>query len=108
MVSMKGIELRDVSIVAGGFSLRGLSLKVEPGEFAVLMGKTGTGKTTILEAVAGLRQVTGGQIYLDGSEATRLSRGPSPESRPDGRHRRQAPVYSPPRRMVPAPDAPSS
>ena len=66
------IELRKVSIVAGGFSLRDISFKVEDAEYAVLMGKTGSGKTTILESICGLRQVTGGEIILDGRPVTDL------------------------------------
>ena len=69
------IELHQVSIVAGGFSLRDISLKVEDGEYAVLMGKTGSGKTTILESICGLRKVTGGKIVLDGREVTHLPPG---------------------------------
>ena len=56
------IELRKVSIVAGQFSLRDISIKVEDGQYAVLMGKTGSGKTTILESICGLRKVTDGEI----------------------------------------------
>ena len=66
------IELRDVSIVAGDFLLRDINLEVERGDYAVIMGKTGSGKTTILESVCGLREVTAGQIILDGKEVTRL------------------------------------
>ena len=66
------IELRDVSIVAGEFSLRNVSLTVEAGEYAVIMGKTGSGKTTIIESVCGLREVTSGRIYLDGNDVTEL------------------------------------
>jgi ABC-type sugar transport system ATPase subunit len=66
------IELRDVSIAAGGFSLDGLNLEVEVGQYAVLMGKTGCGKTTILESICGLRRVTSGVILLDGRDVTTL------------------------------------
>ena len=66
------IELRDVSITAGGFSLESLSLKVEAGQYAVLMGKTGCGKTTILESICGLKRVTGGVILLGGRDVTAL------------------------------------
>jgi ABC-type sugar transport system ATPase subunit len=64
------IELRGVSIVAGGFALRDINFEVGGGEYAVIMGKTGSGKTTIMEAVCGLRQVTGGKILLDGVDVT--------------------------------------
>ncbi len=66
------IELRKVSIVAGEFALRDISFKVEDGQYAVLMGKTGSGKTTVLESICGLRKVTGGKVILDGREVTHL------------------------------------
>ncbi len=66
------ISLADVSICQGGFALRGVSLEVPTGEYAVLMGKTGTGKTTLLEAICGLRPLTAGRIRLMGRDVTDL------------------------------------
>ena len=66
------IELRAVSIVAGEFSLTHINMEVKRGAYAVIMGKTGSGKTTILESVCGLREVTSGQIVIDGNDVTRL------------------------------------
>ncbi len=65
------IELRDVSITSGSFRLSEVSLTLKSGEYVALMGRTGQGKTTILEAIAGLRTVTGGQIIIDSVEVTR-------------------------------------
>ena len=45
------IELQGVSIHAGDFSLHNVSFKVDAGRYAVLMGRTGRGKTTILESI---------------------------------------------------------
>jgi ABC-type sugar transport system ATPase subunit len=45
---------------------------VPAGGYGVLMGKTGSGKTTILEALCGLRAVSGGRILLGGQEVTAL------------------------------------
>jgi len=64
------IELKDVSITAGSFRMTGLSLKLAAGEHVVLMGRTGRGKTTILEAICGLRPVTSGQILLGDVDVT--------------------------------------
>lgn len=64
------IELQSVCIRAGDFSLSGISLLVEPGQYAVLMGRTGRGKTTILESICGLRKVHGGRILIHGEDVT--------------------------------------
>jgi ABC-type sugar transport system ATPase subunit len=58
------IELRDVTIRAGQFSLERVSFRIESGEYAVLMGRTGLGKTTILESICGLRSITSGAILI--------------------------------------------
>ncbi len=65
------IDLQAVSIAAGSFLLSELDLRVERGEYAVLMGPSGQGKTTNLEAICGLRKVTAGKILIDGHEVTR-------------------------------------
>jgi multiple sugar transport system ATP-binding protein len=48
-----------------------LSLHVQDGEFLVLLGPTGAGKTTTLRLVAGLEQADGGRVLLDGRDVTR-------------------------------------
>lgn len=47
-----------------------VSFHVARGEYAVLMGRTGRGKTTILESICGLRRITSGQILIDGVNVT--------------------------------------
>ena len=64
------IELRNVSIQAGKFSLNDISLCIPKGEYAVLMGRTGRGKTTILESICGLRAIQSGQILIDEKDVT--------------------------------------
>lgn len=65
------IELENLSIRSGAFALDRVSFQVAEGTYAVLMGGTGQGKTTILEAICGLRPVTGGRVILDGIDMTR-------------------------------------
>ena len=67
------IRLTDLSIRAGLFSLAGISLHVASREYAVLMGQTGCGKTTLLEAICGLKPVAGGRIDLDGVDVTHIN-----------------------------------
>ena len=67
------IELRDVTISAGQFTLRNVSFVVNAGDYAVLMGQTGQGKTTILEAICGLRIVNSGKILIRQQDVTTWS-----------------------------------
>jgi len=67
------IELKQVAIRSGAFSLKDVSFRIEAGEYAVLMGRTGLGKTTILEAICGLRKVAQGSIAVQGVDVTKWS-----------------------------------
>lgn len=69
------ITLENVCIRAGKFRLNRLSLHVPSGCYAVLMGQTGHGKTTILEAICGLKRISSGKVLLDGQEITNWSPG---------------------------------
>ena len=69
------IEMEHVNIEAGAFTLRDVNLSVPDGLYAVLMGRTGSGKTTILESICGLRRIRGGRIVLDGLDVTDASPG---------------------------------
>lgn len=64
------IQLEGVSIRAGEFKLNDISLEVPSGGYAVLMGRTGRGKTTILETICGLRKVTAGKISIGSVDVT--------------------------------------
>jgi molybdate/tungstate transport system ATP-binding protein len=66
------IAITNVAVQQGKFALAGVSLTVPAGQYAALMGKSGCGKTTILEAVAGLRLPTAGAISLAGRDVTGL------------------------------------
>lgn len=69
------IALRNVSITAGSFGLNDISFRVESGEYAVLMGKSGRGKTTLLEAICGLRVVQSGAVLIRERDVTGLRPG---------------------------------
>ena len=47
-----------------------LDLEIEDGEFVVFVGPSGCGKSTLLRLIAGLEDVTGGTIRIDGADAT--------------------------------------
>ncbi len=55
------------------FPLTGVNLEVDQGERIVLLGKSGSGKTTFLNMIGGMDPPTTGRIFFDGLEITRLS-----------------------------------
>lgn len=67
------ICIEDLSVRLPDFTLRGIDLNIADGEFFVLLGPTGAGKTVLLESVAGLIPVAGGRIRIDGRDVTHLS-----------------------------------
>jgi len=69
------IQLDNVTIAAGSFRLSSVNLDIPAGQYAILMGRTGSGKTTLIEAVCGLRRVEQGRIMLGGVDVTALSPG---------------------------------
>jgi ABC-type sugar transport system ATPase subunit len=66
------IRVENLNISQGKFSLTDVNLTVQEGKYIVLMGKTGCGKTTLLEAICGLRSVDSGTISLNYRDITHL------------------------------------
>ncbi len=66
------IRAENVSFRIGDFHLRDITLDVKPGEYFVLMGPPGSGKTIFLECLCGLKRVDSGRIIIDRRDATRL------------------------------------
>ena len=54
-------------------ALKGLDLTLEDGDFVTVIGGNGAGKSTMLNAVAGVWPIDAGQILIDGQDVTRLS-----------------------------------
>jgi ABC-type sugar transport system ATPase subunit len=69
------ISLDKVSIGIGKFQLRQISFTIPAGAYGVLMGTTGSGKTSLLEAICGLRKISGGSIHVSGEDVTRKRPG---------------------------------
>jgi len=55
----------------GDFELRGVSFELATGDYGVLLGPTGCGKTVLLETIAGINRPEGGAVWLDGQDVTR-------------------------------------
>ncbi|MDA4847811.1 ABC transporter ATP-binding protein [Hoeflea poritis] len=65
---MSSVEIREVVKRYGEVEvISGLSLSIERGEFVVLLGPSGCGKSTLLRMIAGLEEVSGGDIAVDGT-----------------------------------------
>ncbi len=71
------IDVKDLSLQLGEFKMTNLSLTINTGEFFVLLGPTGSGKTVLLESIAGLKSIHSGSIYINNQEVT----GKKPEER---------------------------
>jgi branched-chain amino acid transport system ATP-binding protein len=68
-MSKPALEIRDLTVGYGDVSvLRGLSMKVQPGQLVALIGANGAGKTTLLRTTSGLLRPSAGSIQLDGVE----------------------------------------
>ena len=69
------IEFRDVSFSYPGQdepALQNVSLRVAPGEHVVILGRTGSGKTTLQKLMLGLYQPTAGAVRIDGIDLRQL------------------------------------
>ena len=70
---MTQIELRGVQKFFGAVQvIKDLNLEIEDNEFIVLLGQSGCGKTTTLRAIAGLEEIDGGDILIDGKAVQHL------------------------------------
>ena len=70
---MGSISLRNVSKVFGEAAvIPSLDLDINQGEFVVFVGPSGCGKSTLLRLIAGLEDVSGGHIEINGTDATDL------------------------------------
>jgi len=66
------IRIDNLCLRAGAFAIEGLNLHISTGEYAVLMGRTGSGKTSLLEAICGLKPIRAGRIFLLEQDVTGL------------------------------------
>ena len=66
------LELRNVYKDFGGFKLDNVSMTLEAGEYYVLVGPTGSGKTLLLETINGFHHVDYGIVLFDGRDITDL------------------------------------
>jgi iron(III) transport system ATP-binding protein len=69
-----GVECRDLCLRYGQVEvLKGICLDVQPGEFFALLGPSGSGKSSLLRAMAGFTHHQSGQLLLDGRDVSSLA-----------------------------------
>lgn len=76
--SLAAVALNDVAItfgpkVGGYTAVSGIDLSVRPGEFVAIVGPTGSGKSTILNAAAGLLKPSAGRVRIFGNDLSGLN-----------------------------------
>jgi sn-glycerol 3-phosphate transport system ATP-binding protein len=70
---MATLELRDVRKSYGNNAVvHGVSMNIDKGEFVVIVGPSGCGKSTLLRMVAGLEEISAGEIAIDGRVVNKL------------------------------------
>ncbi|MEX2579871.1 MAG: ABC transporter ATP-binding protein [Verrucomicrobiales bacterium] len=70
---MVTIRVNDLSLALPPFHLREVTLEVAAGEYFVLLGPTGAGKTVLLECLVGLLRPDAGKVFLGDRDVTRLA-----------------------------------
>jgi molybdate transport system ATP-binding protein len=64
------LRIESLSVTLGEFSIRDVSLEIRPGEYFIILGPTGAGKTVLLETIAGIHTPGSGRIILGDNEIT--------------------------------------
>ncbi len=71
-IRLRGV-VKDYPSAAGPFrALKGIDLDVAPGEFVGIIGKSGAGKTTLINVVTGVDHLTAGEVWVDETPVHRL------------------------------------
>ena len=67
------IAIKKLRVALGSFLLEDIDLEVEQGEYFIILGPTGAGKTVLLEAIAGIHPVAQGEVWVRGREVAKLN-----------------------------------
>ena len=73
VITLTSLTIRNLTKKYGYLTaLENISLEIRSGEFIVLLGPSGCGKTTVLRCIAGLTDITNGEIYIGGQLVNKL------------------------------------
>jgi iron(III) transport system ATP-binding protein len=86
MIRIENLHMRYQTDQGDVHAIRGINLKIKPGEFYTLLGPSGCGKTSTLRCVAGLERPDQGEIYIgeDAVFSAKQRRFVSPDKRDIG------------------------
>ncbi len=73
MISIRNINVCYKDKYNSSKALNNLSLDIEDGEFVTIMGKSGCGKTTLLNIIGGIRKPDSGELYFDNRNVFRMN-----------------------------------
>lgn len=65
------LRLKNINKRLGNFALTGIDIEIPDGEYYVLLGRSGSGKTQLLELIAGLSIPDAGEIWINNKDVTR-------------------------------------
>ncbi len=65
------LTLKNINKKFGQFALKDINLEIAEGEYYILLGRSGSGKTRLLELITGLADPDSGEIWLEGENITR-------------------------------------
>ncbi|MBN1151545.1 ATP-binding cassette domain-containing protein, partial [candidate division WOR-3 bacterium] len=64
------IKIKSLKLNLGSFYLENIDLEIQSGEYFIILGPTGAGKSIMLEALAGLHPLIEGKIEVNGKDIT--------------------------------------
>lgn len=64
------LELKNINLSFGSFSISDINLKLDKGDYFVLLGPSGAGKSVILELIAGIQKIDSGGVFLNKKNIT--------------------------------------
>jgi ABC-type sugar transport system ATPase subunit len=66
------IRIENVSKDLGQFKLDDVTLHIDEGEYFIILGPTGAGKTILIEMIAGIYRPDSGEVFLNGADVTNI------------------------------------
>ncbi|MEK1901951.1 MAG: ATP-binding cassette domain-containing protein, partial [Rhizobium sp.] len=71
---MASVELKNIRKAYGSLDvIHNISLSIEDGQFVALVGPSGCGKSTLLRMIAGLEEISGGEVIIDNAVVNELT-----------------------------------